>query len=403
MSNLIKCRSCNSLELFLVLEIQPIPLVGEFTENPNPAAAKFPINLFFCNNCKVLLIDQSIDSEKLFNEYSFSSSTIPSLVTHFEDFAKWIVKKINPKVVFEVGCNDGILLKPMEKLGIKTFGVDISTNITQVARNKGLDVKKMKFGVEAEKEIIEWVESVDVITASNTFPHNADPNGFLSTAHKILKIDGSLVLEVMYAGSLRDYLQWDTVYHEHLHFHSLLSLENLLNLNGFYVHHAEIVPMHAGSLRVIATKNQNSYSQEYLNIKQAEVNSNLNSQETWLEFANKCQQSIVEIKTGLDRFSKIGKVWAYGASGRASMWINVAQIDFIEKVVDASPLRANHFMPGSNIPIVSPEELESNPPVAIFVTAWNYFDNISKQHPNFRGTWVTPLPEYKEFSISEGE
>ena len=403
MSNLMKCRSCSSSELLLILDFKPVPLVGEFTVKPNPDAEHFPIKLYFCTNCKVLLIAESIDSEKLFNEYSFSSSTVPNLVIHFEQLAKWIVEKIKPKVVFEIGCNDGILLKPLENLGIKTFGVDISRNITEVACGKGLDVKKMKFGTDTVEEISKWVKNVDLITASNTFPHNADPNGFLESAHQILSDEGKLVLEVMYAGSLRDYLQWDTVYHEHLHFHSLASLENLLNLNDFYVTHAEIVPMHAGSLRVIASKKIGTYTEEYLAIKDYENSTFLNTEQSWIEFAKACKESIVEIKSGLEKYSKNGRVWAYGASGRASMWINVAEISFIEKVVDASPLRASHFMPGSSIPIVLPEEFEVNPPTAIFVTAWNYFESIITQHPNYRGTWVTPLPKYQEISTSEDD
>lgn len=403
MEKLFECRSCSSRDLELVIGFKPIPLVGEFTTHPNPLAEKFPINLFFCLNCQVLLIEESIDSEKLFNSYSFSSSTIPNLVAHFDELASWIVKRLSPKSVLEIGCNDGILLNPLERLGVKAFGVDISQNITEIARQKGLKVKKLKFGLETKELIQEWQSSFDVITASNTFPHNSNPNSFLGAANQLLSHEGNLILEVMYAGRLRDYLQWDTVYHEHLHFHSLLSLEKLLNRNNFYVSHAEIVPMHAGSLRVVASKIKRQKSNQYLDIMKYEETSKLNELNTWLEFGKACNVSIQRIKEGLNLYAKQGEVWAYGASGRASMWINVANLDYIKKVVDGSPLRANHFMPGSDIPIVLPEEFEKNPPRAIFVTAWNYFDDIIKRHPKFQGTWITPLPEYRELSNTKKE
>jgi methylation protein EvaC len=403
MSALEKCRSCGSKDLSEVLKFPKLPLVGEFTTLPNPDAERFPINLVYCNSCSVLLIAESIDSEKLFNEYSFSSSTIPSLVKHFEELSSWISTNLKPSSILEVGCNDGILLTPLKKTGVKTFGVDISRNITQSAKEKGLDVRKLKFGIDSENEILDWLGEVDLISASNTFPHNSDPNGFLKTAHNVLNSEGKILLEVMYAGSLFQDLQWDTVYHEHLHFHSLQSLEKLLNLNNFYIEHAAIVPMHAGSLRVIASKTQQTKSSEYFKIINDEASTGLNSLSHWLKFATNCMRSISEIKAGLDKFAKLGEVWAYGASGRATMWINVAEIDYISKVVDASPLRAGHFMPGSTIPIVSPEEFKLNPPEAIFVTAWNYFELIVKQHPEYKGTWVTPLPTYKEFSRTEKE
>lgn len=222
------CRCCGSIDLHEVFSLPPIPLVGAFTLKSEIAVEKFPITLFFCETCKVLQIRENIDEQILFNQYSFSSSTVNSLVKHFDDYAEWIKNFVDPKSVLEVGSNDGILLSPLEKMGIRAFGVDISSNITEIARAKGLNVKNVKFGLDNQTEISDWIlEKVDLISASNTFPHNDDPNGFLETAINLLSDRGKISLEVMYAGSLEENLQWDTIYHEHLHFHSLTSLKNL--------------------------------------------------------------------------------------------------------------------------------------------------------------------------------
>jgi methylation protein EvaC len=395
----MNCRVCASPGVLEVFAIPPIPLVGEFTKEPNIHPDLFPITVLHCDDCKVLQIKENIDSDRLFHDYSFSSSTVAGLVRHFSDYAEWIWKRYKPAKVLEIGCNDGVLLEPLAKFGVEVFGLDISENITELAKSKGLNVQALKFGSENAEEVLAWAGRVDFLTASNTFPHNDDPNGFLETVGKLLTPEGKLALEVMYAGSLQVSLQWDTIYHEHLHFHSLMSLQNLLQRHDFYLEYAEVVPMHAGSLRIIATKQKPVAAPEVDLILKQEFETGLNSRKNWESFASKCWESIDTARSMLIERQKFGKVWAYGAAGRATMWIKVARLDFIERVIDSSPLRASHFMPGSSIPIVFPEELNVDQNVkTVFVTAWNYADGIAAQHPEFKGSWVVPLPQYLEFS-----
>ena len=394
----MECRVCASSDVVEIFAIPPIPLVGEFTSKPNTQADLFPITVLHCDSCKVLQIKESIDSERLFQEYSFSSSTVAGLVRHFSDYATWIWERYKPTKVLEVGCNDGVLLSPLTRYGVEVFGLDISENITQLAKSKGLNAQALKFGEKNVAKVLAWTGEVDFVTASNTFPHNEDPNGFLEAVTKVLTLDGKLALEVMYAGSLQDSLQWDTIYHEHLHFHSLTSLQNLLNRHGFFLEYAEIVPMHAGSLRIIASKRVPKTTPEVDLILKQELDSGLNSRENWNDFATKCWNSIDIVRSMLTERQKFGEIWAYGAAGRATMWIKVARLDFIKKVIDSSPLRAGHFMPGSDIPIVFPDELQRDQSVkTIFITAWNYAEGIAAQHPEFKGFWTVPLPEYSEF------
>lgn len=395
----MNCRVCASSDVVEVFAIPPIPLVGEFTKEPNNDPELFPITVLHCDECKVLQIKESIDSDRLFHEYSFSSSTVAGLVRHFSDYAEWIWERYKPGKLLEIGCNDGVLLEPLAKFGVEVCGLDISENITELAKSKGLKVQALKFGSKNAEKVLAWAGKVDFLTASNTFPHNDDPNGFLETVDKLLAPNGKLALEVMYAGSLQESLQWDTIYHEHLHFHSLTSLQILLKMHGFYLEYAEIVPMHAGSLRIIATKQKPIAAPEVEMILNYEYETGLNSRKNWESFATKCWKSIDNARAMLTERQKFGKVWAYGAAGRATMWIKVARLDFIERVIDSSPLRAGHFMPGSSIPIVFPQELNSDQNVkTVFVTAWNYADGIAAQHSDFNGLWVVPLPEYLEFT-----
>jgi hypothetical protein len=199
----------------------------------------------------------------------------------------------------------------------------------------------------------------------------------------------------MYAGSLKTELQWDTVYHEHLHIHSLESLKNLLELNGFSLISAEIVAMHAGSLRVIAKPGHHQMNENAKKLLTLENEMGLNTLDSWLSFEKDSLKSIEVCEEELSKLAGNSRIWAYGASGRASMWLNASKLDFIEKVVDASPLRAGRYMPGISTPIVLPEAFDLDEPDYTLITAWNYADRIMAQHPNYNGKWIIPLPSFK--------
>lgn len=393
--DLKRCRVCRSFDLLKVCSFPDVPLAGDFKDDINQVDIYYPLVLLFCLECKVLQIEKAVDQERLFNTYFFSTSTVPSLVTHFNEFAYWIVDRYKPKTVLEVGCNDGLLLDGLKKLGVETFGVDMAANIVNLALEKNLNIKNTKFCKENISDFLDWLPKIDIITTSNTFPHNDDPNGFLSTVKTLLKSNGRIILEVMYAGSLREKLQWDTLYHEHLHVHSLTSLEYLLNRNGFSIEDAEILDMHAGTLRVVAVSGDKPSSVRVKEIIRSEKITNLNTIESWKKFGIDSLKSIEDCKNFLYDLDRTKKIWAYGASGRSTMWLNAAKLFFVEKIVDASFLRIGRFVPGISIPVVGPAEFDLYQPDYTLITAWNYSQQIISQHTNYQGKWIVPLPTFK--------
>jgi len=394
------CRGCESSKLPQFLDLGMMPLAGGFL--PNVEAIKreerYPLSIYVCETCGLVQILEVVDPEILFQDYSFSSSTIGPLVQHFENYAQWLVNKLNPDTVVEVGCNDGILLAPLEKLGVKTVGVDVSRNITEIARRKGLDVITGYFDGRTAEATRERVGRVDAITGSNVFAHNDQPERILNAARSLLKPTGYLCLEIMYAGDLFELLQWDTLYHEHLTFYSLSSLQVLLNRHSFYVVDAERIAMHGGSLRVVATPNADAPIQPGVShVLEYEKAKRLTDPDTWLGFGAQAHRKIQVVAQTLEHLSHHNRIWGYGAAGKATMWVNACEMNNLEAVVDASPLRAGKLMPGTHTPIVSPAELRGHPPDYIFVTAWNYLDLIRSKEDWFGGIWVTPLPELRFF------
>lgn len=382
------------------MNLGEMALAGGFLENQAALEAeqKFPLPVHVCMDCSLVQILEVIDPAILFRDYSFSSSTIPPLVKHFEGYAQWLAERLSPAMVFEFGCNDGVLLAPLEKLGIGAAGIDISENITEMARGKGLKVLTGFFNDEGARELVAKFGQADVVTGSNAFAHNDHPERILSAARLALKETGHLCLEVMYAGDLLELLQWDTLYHEHLTFYSLTTLDVLLRRHGFYIVHAERIPMHGGSLRIIASLRADApRSPETGAVLAYEEKMQLANPQTWLNFGAHIDHKIDVVRQTLARLSRNSRVWGYGAAGKATMWVNACDMTYLEAMVDASPLRAGKMMPGTHTPIVFPAELRKNPPDYIFVTAWNYADVIRQNEAWFEGIWVTPLPDLRMF------
>jgi SAM-dependent methyltransferase len=394
------CRGCGSRDLVEILDLGHMALAGGFLNGDADFAAerRFPLNVHICRDCRLVQILEAIDPDLLFQDYSFASSTIDPLVRHFTAYADWLVSRFQPQTVVEFGCNDGVLLLPLQARGVRAIGVDLSANISETARARGLQVITGPFDLATAKQIREAHPRVAVVTGSNAFAHNDRPERLLEAAAYVLEDDGHLCLEVMYAGDLLEQLQWDTLYHEHLTFYSLESLSRLLARHGFFVQHAERLPMHGGSLRVVAGRRKLAGpSPTVEKIAADEDRTRLNDVDRWLEFGRLSLHKIAVVR---DVFGELGArraIWAYGAAGKATMWVNACHMTYLGAVVDAAPLRAGKRMPGTHTPIVFPEELRLQPPEIVFVTAWNYADLIRSKESWFKGIWATPLPDLRFF------
>jgi novobiocin biosynthesis protein NovU/D-mycarose 3-C-methyltransferase len=376
-----------------------MPLAGGFLADQEAAAREklYPLAVHSCASCGLVQVLNPVDPDILFQDYSFSSSTIKPLVDHFAAYAEWMASRLAPKKVIEFGCNDGVLLDPLGRLGIKAVGVDISQNISEIARTKGLDVVTGFFDERTARAIRDRLGCVDVVTGSNAFAHNDDPGAILDAANVVLSDRGYLCLEFMYAGDLLEQLQWDTLYHEHLTFYSLSALQILLKRYGFHVVDAERLPMHGGSLRVCASRRDEPMRTGAERVLDYEEKAGLARPETWEQFKRESLRRIAIVRDVFDAVRHRSSVWGYGAAGKATMWVNACKMSYLGGMVDASPLRAGKLMPGTRTPIVTPEAFRVAAPDYVFVTAWNYADLIRSKEAWFQGTWSVPLPDLRFF------
>ena len=376
-----------------------MPLAGGFlTAEQVAAEQRYALVISVCHACACVQISAPVDPAVLFADYSFKTGTIAGLVRHFAGLADWLQETYAPSCVVEFGANDGTLVAALEERGIRAVGVDLAANITEMGRAEGRRLITGAFTVDLVPQLREEVGEASVVSGSNVFAHNADPGAILETAEALLTPDGVLVLEVMYAGDLLEQLQWDTLYHEHLTFYSLGTLRGLLARYGFEPVEAIRVPMHGGSLRVAAARRGARVVEASVGELDADERvRGLNDVATWERFARDCRRRISVFGDTMRRLAQVSSIWAYGAAGKATMWVNACSMDYLGGVVDASPLRAGKLMPGTHTPIVSPEQFRAAdpPPDYVFVSAWNYLDAIRANEPAYEGTWIVPLPEMR--------
>jgi SAM-dependent methyltransferase len=365
-----------------------MPLAGDF-RLAGESNRLYPLAIDVCRNCGLLQVRELVPHDVVFSPtYSYSSSTIPGLVRHFERYAEEVsLPPGSTKRLLEIGCNDGVFLQPLASRGYRVVGIDACENVVERARCRGLDVRCGRFGKVAAESLREECGTFDVLTCSNVFAHNPELGDFLDGVMTLLDPrGGEFWVEVHSALGLYEGLQWDCFYHEHCYYWNIHSLAKCLEGRGLYLKRYRTTSMHGGAIRA-------AFSRERTGIVPPERSI---TTEEWLSFGKECIQSRELIQ---DSVETLPLTYAYGAAGRAVTLINWTGIaSQLEFVVDGSPLRYGKAIPNTGIPIISEEEFGGRRPGGnwCFVTAHNYLNDIRRKvesyFPGRRVRFVTPLP-----------
>lgn len=394
------CRGCLAADWQLVYDFGPMPLAGGFLlPEEREKDRVYPLSLWRCRACGLLQVRDVVDPRVLFDDYRYLSSVTRTLRAHFDAYADFLARLLPPgATVVEFGCNDGVLLAPLAQRGIRAIGVDRAPNVVEVARSRGLDVRCAAFGEALARELRAELGPVALITASNVFAHIDDLDDVLRGVRALLAPDGRFVVEVHDQAALVRDRQWDTVYHEHLCYYSLGALRHLAGRFGLDLEEAYSLPMHGGALRAVFRSGATPGSGA-LAILALERDEGLDRGETFEELGQAIRDHVRRLGEFID--AQKGRLFAYGAAGRATILLNVLGLgpDRLAYVVDESPFRQGRLMPGVHVPIVGREAIESDPCDVGLITAWNYRDEIVAKEPAFRargGRWIVPWPTPSE-------
>ncbi|MBI2108858.1 MAG: class I SAM-dependent methyltransferase [Parcubacteria group bacterium] len=390
----MKCSLCfknNSIE-FLNLGKQP--LANKYpTRNQFSGEDFFPLSVFFCEGgCKNVQLGTFVSRERMFEDYYYLSSVNPGLVRHFEELAG---KLTSAQFVLDVGSNDGILLRPLKKLGVKAVGIDPSINVSKIANDEGLTTVTSFFNEKSAREVKEKYGAPDVIVASSIFTHLDDPHQFIDDVKKVMAPQGVFIVEVEYIGNIIRDVQFERFYLDRIFYYSLTSLRDLFASHGMIVTDVENIQPHGGSIRIYAqnTKHAAPVSERVKNfLREEEENLHV---ESLKEFGQKVDAYIGAFKDKLVEYKNAGRrVAGYGSPARVATICNFGNIgpELIEFIIDDSPLKQNKFSPGTHIPIFPRTHLDTHKIDVLVVFAYEYFTDIKEKTRNGKYTYLIPIP-----------
>ena len=398
----MKCRSCNKEEFleFISLNSQP-PANAFLKESDFDKEVLYPLDVTCCRNCLLVqLTDESyIPRDKLFLDYAYASSISGGLRNHFTELADKIKSEFNPKVVVDIGSNDGVLLKPLLELGCEAIGVEPAGNLAKQANNNGLTTICSYFDRDTVNKIISNNGKADIVVASNVFAHLDEYHDIIENVKRMLSEDGTYIVEVQYfADMIRD-MTFDNIYHEHVLYYTIHSMINLFDKHNMTVYNVEKIPTHGGSIRAYISEGK-SPQQSVNNLIREEKENGIDNLQTLENFNKKLQSNIEQIRELFVKLKKDNKrIFGYGAPAKSSTMINSIGLDNsnIELIIEDSPLKQGLFTPGSHIPITSPDILEKEIPDYLMIFAWNYSDEIIKKVEDKyqKLNYIIPMPELR--------
>lgn len=407
------CAFCDSAALEKIIDFGDVALAGGFLKPEKfKSEQKFPLRVHFCRDCYALQVLDIIDPEILFADYFYFSSAIQSLRDHFIDYADEVVPRfLDPAnaTAVEIGCNDGILLKPIADHGVrKVIGVDPATNIVSTINDPRITIVNTFFSSAVAARIRAEHGPAQLIVANNVYAHIPEINDVTHGIAGLLDDDGVFVFEAHYLGSVVKGLQYDMIYHEHLYYYSLLSLENHMARHGLVVFDVKSISIHGGSMRFYVcrktSKHARKVSAQVHRLRKEELEQGYDRVECFEQFAS-------EIALRKDRLmallaearSKGLRVAGYGASGRANTIIQYCGItdQHVDFMVDDASAKWGFFTPGSHIEVAPRERLATTPPDYLLIFAWAYLNEIAKKCRDYLeqgGKLLTPLPEVRQVS-----
>jgi len=389
----MKCLLCHNETAIEFLNLGNQPLANKYpTEDQFVTEDFFPLAIYFCTTCKNVQLGQIVSRERMFVDYYYLSSVNQGLVRHFEAFATQMKKA---KFVVDIGSNDGILLKPLKKLGVKALGVEPSMNVSKIANDAGLETLTSFFDAPTVAKIVAKYGKSDMVVTSSVFTHVENPHQIIEDVKSLMTDDGAFVIEVEHIGAFVAHTQFERFYFDRPYYYSATSLRDLFALHAMYVADVEHISPHGGSIRVTAHKNGHATPKTERFLALLKEERETLTLATMKEFKNQSETYVRAFREKLEEHKKNGvKVAGYSAPARVSTICNYGNIgpDLIAFLVDDSPLKQNRYSPGTHIPIVPKEHLEKHAADVLVVFAYEYLDDIRKKTEGHGYRYLIPIP-----------
>lgn len=400
------CRVCKGKQLKQIIQLSPTPPANAFLTK---GALKknepfFPLQVNFCSNCGQLQLTHVVSPELLFRNYVYASSTSPVFMAHFDEYAKDLIKRfrLNEKsLVIDIGSNDGILLKPLKKTGVRVLGVDPAETIAKRATNEGIKTLPHFLNIKVAKKIVKEYGLADVVSANNVFAHIHDLDEIVESIKILTKDAGVFVIEFPY---LIDFIRknyFDLIYHEHLSYFSIRPLVALFERFDMEIFDAKKVNSHGGSLRVYIKKidAEHKVKKSVQNFIDEEIKLGLGKINTYVKFAKKIKDNKEKLIKLLKKLKSQSKtIVGYGAPAKGNTLLNYYKIGpkILDYIVDDSTYKQGLYTPGTHILVAPFDKIAETKPDYVFILAWNFANPLMDKLSAFRksgGHFIIPVPQ----------
>ncbi len=406
------CRFCQSplTHTFVDLGMSPLCQTHITPAQLNHMEPFYPLHTYICSQCLLVQLPEFVSPAEIFTEYAYFSSYVDALLKNASDYADLMVDRFHfgpQSQVAEIASNDGYLLQYFQKKQIPVLGIEPAVNVSQVAKDKGIPVVNKFFGVQTATELAAEHGQVDLLLGNNVLAHVPDINDFVGGMKIFLKPDGVITMEFPHLMQLMQDNLFDTIYHEHFSYLSLLVVEKIFAFHGLTLFDVQEIDIHGGSIRIFARHTEDAskpVTDRVAAFKDREIAFGLDRLETYANFTEQVKETKRKLMEFLITAKQKGKTIAgYGAPGKGNTLLNYCGIrtDFLDYTVDRNPYKQGKYTPGTHIPILDPEQIRLTQPDYLLILPWNVKDEIMNQVSYIRewgGQFVVPIPEVKVYS-----
>ena len=410
--NRCSCRFCGSILSHTFVDLGMSPLCESYVkpEQLNQMEPFYPLHVYVCSSCFLVQLQEYVSPDQIFSDYAYFSSYSETWLQHAKAYTEKMVelfKLHSQSQVVEIASNDGYLLQYFAQKQVPVLGIEPAANVADVARKKGIPTVVKFFGQKTAHELATSGKRADLLVGNNVLAHVPDINDFVKGMKILLNPEGVITMEFPHLMRLMSGNQFDTIYHEHFSYLSLLTVEKVFAAHGLTIFDLEELSTHGGSLRIYACHSEDTskaITQQVKELRAREEIAGFTNLKHYFSFAEKVKETKFKLLDFLITAKRQGKsIAGYGAPGKGNTLLNYCGIrcDFIDYTVDRSPYKQGQLLPGTHIPIFHPDKIKETKPDYLLILPWNLKDEIMQQMSYVRDwgcQFVVPIPSVEVYS-----
>lgn len=405
-----KCRVCDSNLEHVFVDLGMSPIANDYVaaDKANAMEPFYPLRVYVCDTCWLVQLPAVQTADSIFrDDYAYFSSMSKSWLAHAKNYVEMITERFaigSQQSVVELASNDGYLLQYFVQRDVPVLGIEPCGNVAQAAEDIGVPTITEFFGTELAGKLVAERDQPDLVIGNNVLAHVPDLMDFVGGLKILLGESGVITIEFPHLARLIEFNQFDTIYHEHFSYFSLLAVSHVFRLHGLRIFDVEELATHGGSLRIFACHDEDAdkpSSDAVAEMLERERQAGLDNLDTYRNFDRKVQRTKRELLKFLVGAKEAGKtVVGYGAPAKGNTLLNFCGVrtDFIDYTVDIAPAKQGTLLPGVRIPVFAPEKILETQPDYVLILPWNIKDEIMASMSGVRewgGQFVVPIPELR--------